>query len=199
MSTAKKAFALVSSCILLSGCGSTKPEQADKAHKIIPGISLGMTKEKVFEIFGEDCIHTEDYRDYSYKNNVEYVYSVDKLDVFDIDIKTQIFFEFENDNKLVCYGYHIGRTGDYYDSVFPYSESELIEAYDSILEDLTEWYGKSSSDSDYSSNGVLNENSWENEYGSIWFVVGVNMWSDSSPISYEKGVNEIVLSCSVAQ
>lgn len=199
MNTAKRIFALVSSCMILSGCSSTKPEQEDKAHEIIPGISLGMTKEEVFEIFGDDCIYTEDHRDYGFKDNVEYGYSIDKVDVFDIDIKTQVFFEFENDDKLVCYGYHIGRTGDYYDSVFPYSESELTEAYDKILEDLTEWYGNGSSDSNSYSNGILNENSWENEYGSIWFIVGVNMWSDGSPVSYVKGVNEIVLSCSVPQ
>ena len=198
MNTAKRIFTLVGSCMLLSGCGSTKPEQEDKAHEIIPGISLGMKKEEVFEIFGDNYIYTEDHRNYGYKNNVEYGYSIDKVDVFGVDIKTQMFFEFENNDKLVCYGYHIGRTGDYYDSVYPYSKSELTEAYDKIFEDLTEWYGSQSTGLEASYNiGILNENSWENEYGSIWFIVGVNMWSDTSPVSYEKGVNEIVLSCSV--
>ena len=92
MNTAKRIFALVGSCMILSGCGSTKPEQEDKAHEIIPGISLGMKKEEVFELFGNDYIYIEDHIDYGYKNNVEYGYSIDKVDVFGVDIKTQMFF-----------------------------------------------------------------------------------------------------------
>ncbi len=193
----KKLLAVFGAFIILSGCSQRKPETED--HKeIIPGITLGMTKEDVFQIYGEDCLYIEDYREYSYKNNVEYGYSLDKVDVFDIDMKTQMFFEFENDDKLVCYGYHIGRIGDYNDSSYPYSENELIEAYDKIYADLTEWYGDGlAAENTY--DNTLKENSWKNEYGSIWFVVGVNMWSDGEPVSYEKGVNEIVLSCAVSE
>lgn len=193
----KKLLAVFGAFIILSGCSQKNSETEDN-REIIPGITLGMTKEDVFQIYGEDYLYIEDYREYSYKNNVEYGYSLDKVDVFDIDMKTQMFFEFENDDKLVCYGYHIGRVGDYNDSSYPYSENELIEAYDKIYADLTEWYGESP-DAENTYDNTLKENSWKNEYGSIWFIVGVNMWSDGEPVSYEKGVNEIVLSCAVSE
>lgn len=191
----KKLSAIFISCIILFGCSQKNPEP--EKHEIISGISLGMTKEEVFEVYGDNYIYNEER--YTYGNTVEYGYSVDRVDVFDMDIQTQVFFEFENDDKLTCYGYHIGRIGDYYDSSFPYSENELVEAYDKIYEKLTEWYGDSSGAETSYNNGKIKENSWENEQGSIWFVVGVNMWSDGEPVSYEKGVNEIVLSCSVSE
>lgn len=194
----KKMLAVFGAFIILSGCSQKKSETEDN-KEIIPGITLGMTKEDVFKIYGDDHIYVEDYRGYGYKNNVEYGYSLDRVDVFDIDLKTQVFFEFENDDKLVCYGYHIGRIGDYSDSSYPYSENELIEAYDKIYSDLTEWYGDGSVAENIPDDGKLKENSWENDYGSIWFIVGVNMWAHSEPVSYEKGVNEIVLSCSVSE
>ena len=68
-----------------------------------------MKKEEVFEIFGNDCIYIEDHMDYGYKNNVEYGYSIDKVDVFGVDIKTQMFFEFENDDKLIWISYRKNR------------------------------------------------------------------------------------------
>lgn len=188
--------ALLSIHIILSGCSKQNPESEN--HGIITGISLGMTKEEVFEIYGDNYSYTEDLRDYG-KNTVEYGYSVDKVDIFDTDIETQVFFEFEDDEKLTCYGYHIGRTGDYYDSSFPYSENELVEAYDKIYEKLTEWYGNSSGIEIVDGDGKIKENSWKNEQGLLWFIVGVNMWAVTEPVSYEKGVNEIVLSCSVSE
>lgn len=181
-------------CIMLIGCSQQKSEN----KKIISGISLGMTKEEVFEIYGDNYIYNEER--YNDKNTVEYGYSLDRLDIFDVDMKTQVFFEFENDETLVCYGYHIGRTGDYYDSTYPYPEKELTESYDKICKILTEWYGTSISNTEnYADDGVLNENSWKNEEGSVWFVVGINMWAITEPVSYEKGVNEILLSCAVSE
>ncbi len=182
--------------VLLSGCAEN-PEPDDNKG-IITGISLGMTKEEVFEVYGSNYSYTEDLRDYC-KNTVEYGYDTDKVDVFDVDMKTQVFFEFEDDEKLTCYGYHIGRTGEYNDSSFPYSENELVENYDRIYEKLTEWYGNSSDTETNSDDGIIKKNIWESEQGEIWFVVGVNMWAAGEPVSYEKGVNEIVLSCSVSE
>lgn len=190
MNTGNKILAVSCIFMIFSGCS-----QKNNSREIINGISLGMTKEEVFEIYGDNYIYDEE----TYKNTVEYGYSLERADVFDVDIETQVFFEFSTDNKLICYGYHIGRTGDYYDSDFPYSENELVGAYDKIYEKLSEWYGESSVEENaYSDSGIIKNNSWKNEQGSVWFVVGVNMWSDSEPASYEKGVNEIVLSCSVS-
>lgn len=199
MNILKKLFAISGVLVILSGCSQKESESGNK--EIIPEISIGMTKEEVYEIYGEDYAYCEDHRELGYKDTVEYGYSIDRVDTFNIDIETQMFFEFENDEKLVCYGYHIGRTGDYYDSIYPYSESELTEAYNAIYSNLTEWYGDSESGSEYSDQGILHENSWENEHGLIWFIVGVNMWSydNTPPEIYEKGVNEIVLSCSAPE
>ena len=195
----KKLLAVFSSFILLSGCGQVDPEPEEQKNELIPGISLGMTKEEVFRTYGDDYTYNYDYRDDGSKNTVEYGYSTDKPDVFDINIDTQVIFEFEDDDKLVCYGYHIGRTGDYNDSRYPYSQDELTEAYDKIYEELSEWYGSSTSDEELAEYGVLNNNTWETEEGSVWFIVGVNMWSTYTPDAYEKGVNEIDLSCSAAK
>lgn len=184
--------ALLSISIILSGCSKQNPKLEN--HEIINGISLGMTKEEVFEVYGDSYIYSEE----TYKNTVEYGYSLEKIDMFDVDIQTQVFFEFDKE-KLICYGYHIGRTGDYYDSSFPYSENELVEAYDKIYEKLTEWYGNSSGTEVVDGDGKIKENLWETEQGSLWFIVGVNMWAVTEPVNYEKGVNEIVLSCSVLE
>lgn len=194
----KRLPALFIACIILSGCSMKNPEPEKSSKEIITGISLGMTKEEVFEVYGDNYSYTEDLKDYG-KNTVEYGYDIDKVDVFDVDMKTQVFFEFEDDEKLTCYGYHIGRTGEYHDSSFPYSENELVETYDKIYEKLTEWYGNNSDTETYSDDGVIKKNLWKNEQGEIWFVVGVNMWATGEPVSYEKGVNEIVLSCSVSE
>lgn len=190
--------ALSGICIMLSGCSKQNPESENQ--QIITGISLGMTKEEVFEVYGDNYSYTEDRRDYGYKATVEYGYDIDKVDVFDVDMKTQMFFEFENDETLVCYGYHIGRIGDYFDSSYPYSENELIENYDRIYEKLTEWYGESTSQPEkYADEGITRENSWQNEEGLLWFITGINMWHYGEPESYEKGCNEILVSCEVSE
>ncbi len=191
----KRLSALFVVCIILSGCNLKKPEPQKNNMEIISGISPGMTKEEVFEIYGNNYSYNEEFTDY--KNTVEYVYDIDKVDIFDIDMKTQMFFEFEDDEKLVYYGYHIGRIGDYYDSSFPYSKNELVETYDKIYEKLVGLYGSNSDTEVTDDTGIIKENLWKTKQGSIWFIVGVNMWAIDEPVSYEKGVNEIVLSCSV--
>lgn len=158
-----------------------------------------MTKEEVFEVYGNNYNYTEDFRDYGYKDTVKYGYDIDKIDIFDVDMKTQVFFEFKDDEKLVCYGYHIGRIDDYNDSVYPYSENELTENYDRIYKKLTEWYGEGTISHEYEDSNILKENSWGNEQSSIWLITGVNMWAIDEPVQYEKGCNEILLSCTVSE
>lgn len=185
-----KISAALCTLLILSGCSGE-----EKNQQIIPDISLGMTKDEVFKVVGSDYLYKEDNSVYGYKNTMEYGYSMDKLDAFDVDIQTQMFFEFENDDKLVTYGYHIGRTGGFNESVYPYEESELTDAYDKIYKQLSDRYGEGTSSEANSDYGVIKENSWEHDEEEIWCVVGVNMWAVDEPESYEKGVNEIVLSC----
>lgn len=181
-------------CTLLSGC-----EKSDDIKKtdIFSEISLGMTSEEVFEIAGSDYTHKEEYE--TYKNTVEYDYVLDRIDAFDVDITGQMFFEFSQNDELICFGYHIGQAGDPDAWEYPYSEDELTAAYDSIYSQLSEKYGNGTpGDGSYDSLGVLKENLWDMEDGSLWFIVGVNMWNDAAPEQYEKGVNEILLSYSVS-
>lgn len=189
---------------LLSGCNMEDTEDTD-VKEMISGISIGMTKEEVFatvEAMGADYAYCEDYMyDYEYKSTVEYGYYLDNITVFDIDIDmtAQLFLEFQDDETLVCYGYHIGGTGEYDNLSYPYSEQELLEAYDSIYSQLYAWYGESDSSSEYAEYGVIKENSWDSETDTIWFIVGTNLWADTEPDRYENGVNEIVLSCSALE
>lgn len=203
MKVNKKLFAVTSLFMitnLLSGCNM---EDTD-VKEMISGISIGMTKDEVLaiaEAMGADYAYSEDNRTYGYKNTVEYGYYLDKITVFDIDIDmtAQLFLEFQDDETLVCYGCHIGGTGEYDNLSYPYSEQELLEAYDSIYSQLHDWYGESDSSSEYAEYGVIKENSWYSETDTIWFIVGTNLWADTEPDSYENGVNEIVLSCSALE
>lgn len=192
------AVVIVCIAVIIALCFGNSQDNSD-TKEIIPDISIGMTKEEVFEIAGADYTYSQDNRGYEYKNTVEYGYLLDSIDIFDIAMPAQMFFEFENDTTLVCYGYHIGGTGDYDALCYPYSEIELLDAYDNLYPCLCEWYGESSSVSDNAEYGVIKENSWENESGMIWLIVGVNLWSDTVPDAYENGINEIVLSCSAPE
>ena len=172
--------------------------------EMISGISIGMTKDEVLaiaETMGADYAYSEDNRTYGYKNTVEYGYYLDKITVFDIDIDmtAQLFLEFQDDETLVCYGCHIGGTGEYDNLSYPYSEEELLETYDNIYSQLHDWYGESVVFSDKAEYGVIKENSWYSETDTIWFIVGTNLWADTKPDHYEDGVNEIVLSCSALE
>ena len=86
-----------------------------------------------------------------------------------------MFVEFDLETGLlVNYGYALGRLGTMDNREYPYSEHQLKEAYDKIYAVMTDWYGN------------------------VRAVYGVNLRNYSAtPESYEKGINEIVLSCSV--
>ncbi len=106
-----------------------------------------------------------------------------------------MFVEFDiKTDKLVNYGYALGRLGTADERVYPYSEDDLKEAYDIIYSKMVKWYGEATQGSNTSPKA---EYSWETEDGLVWAMYGVNLWTDVPPESYEKGVNELVLSCSV--
>lgn len=205
----KKWFAVTSIFIitnLLSGCNREDTDIINimDIKEIFSNISIGMTKDEVFEIItiepGDSFNQNTEEFGY-YKNSVEYIYYLDKITISDtdIDMTSQLFFEFEDDNTLICYGYHIGGTGDYDSQSYPYSETKLTGAYDVIYSNLCDWYGESISSSDFAEYGVIKENFWNRETDLLWFIVGTNLWADTEPARYEDGVNEIVLSCSASE
>ncbi len=110
---------------------------------IIQNLKNGMTSQEVFEILGDDYNYS--YEGYPIENGVSktvYNYNIDNIELFGTDIKSGMFAEISEDDKLVNYGYHIGT---YFDennqNVYPYTESELISEYDNIYNKLSEWYG----------------------------------------------------------
>ncbi len=158
---------------------------------IIPGIKNGMTPEEVFSVVGNDYLY-KFTGSIANPGEITYYYSLDSVSEFDIDMKSEMFFEFSSKGKLCCYGYHIGRVSktDYTDTVYPYSKAQLLEAYDKIFDVLKFRYGKEIKDT-ISYQGVLNKYTWEyTDFGEVWFVVGMDLWMENS------GQNEIILSSS---
>jgi len=196
MHTIRKSLAISAAFMILASASGCSDKKAD-SKEMIPGISIGMTKDEVFKEVGKDYTQSFDNRDIGYKNTVEYDYFIDSVEALDVDMPAQMFFEFEDDDKLVCYGYHIGCKGEPDNLTYPYSESELVSTYDDMYSRLCSWYGGDGvSSTDKEEDNVIKENTWETEEGQIWFIVGVDLWSVFESDVYENGINEIVLSCS---
>lgn len=178
--------------VLFSGC--EKKETQEK--NIIPGIRCGMTSDEVFDIVGskyDNKIETE-----TYKNTAEYEYTIAAGEAFGTDIGGYMFFEFDSvSDTLLTYGYHLGQSGSYEAPTYPHTADELKNAYDTILADISDWYGEGSENRENADLGVLEEYSWQTGYGQVWAIYGTNLWAMSEPEEYENGLNEIVISCSV--
>jgi len=165
---------------------------SDSSEKnIIQNLRNGMTSQEVFEIIGDNYNYS--YEGYPLANGVSktvYNYNIDNIELFGTDIKSCMFVEIAEDDKLVNYGYHIGTYSDENNKdIYPYTQSELISEYDNIYNKLSEWYGEGEEYIDDEYSNILKGYEWHTEYGDIWFIVGTDLWG--SP-----GQNEIVLSCS---
>jgi len=167
----------------------------DNNNNILKGIECGMTVSEVSETISEESVlqsesivPTNDTH-YKYTN----YYNIENISNFNVNMKTLMFTEFafipdsghSDSDMLINYGYHIG---EYYNPEtqkreYPYSESELSEAYYSIYDTLVQQYGEGT---DHSAN---NEVAWDTEYGEIWLTYGMNLFGSD-------GMNKIILSCS---
>ena len=166
-----------------------KTEETEE-KSIISGIRNGMSKKEVFEVLGTDYTDEEE-KTWKYA----YYYPVKSGEVFGTNLNGVMFAEFDiKTDKLINYGYALGRSGTVDERVYPYSEADLKEAYDIIYSKMVTWYGEATQGGSTSPKA---EYSWETEDGLVWAMYGVNLWTDVPPESYEKGVNELVLSCSV--
>lgn len=182
-------MSVVLSGILAVGCSSESPER----KAIIPDIDIGMTSEEVFDVMGRDYDHSAEIA--TYKNTAEYDYILNEDEVFGTGLKGYLFFEFDSQtDKLVTYGYHLGVQGDLQTPVYPYSEEELKSAYSKITGTLIEWYGDGEQKEPDEENGIRDEYIWHVDDKQLWAVYGVNLWAWSEPESYEKGINEIIVS-----
>lgn len=165
--------------------------QNQETKSIINGIRNGMTKDEVFAVIGKDYAYEKEKTTRKHS----YYYIVQSGEVFDTNLEGKMFVEFDLETGLlVNYGYALGRLGTSDDRNYPYSEQQLKEAYDKIYAVMTDWYGESTKGNNSSPKA---EYIWETDIGQIWAIYGVNLWSGYEPPTYEEGVNEIVLSCSV--
>lgn len=194
--TAGIAF-IAAAAVIFYGCEKKEAEKVQEQN-IISGIRTGMTSDEVFGIVGRDYdnkLETE-----TYKKTVEYDYTVEPGEALGTDIGGYMFFEFDSESdKLLTYGYHLGQNGSYDAPAYPHTADELKNTCDIITATLSKWYGEGSQSSENAGYGVLDEYSWQTDSGQVWVMYGVNLWAMSEPAKYEEGLNEIVVSCSVAE
>lgn len=172
--------------LLISGDQEIQSEKS-----IISGIRNGMTKDEVFAVLGREYTDEEEKLTQRYA----YYYPVKSGDVFGTELEGEMFVEFDlKTGLLVNYGYALGRVGTKDDKTYPYTEQQLKEAYDKIYSVMKDWYGEGTKGS---LSGPKAEYTWETDNGQVWAVYGVNLWSANEPETYEKGINELILSCSV--
>ena len=172
--------------LLISGDQEIQSEKS-----IISGIRNGMTKDEVFAVLGREYTDEEEKLTQRYA----YYYPVKSGDVFGTELEGEMFVEFDlKTGLLVNYGYALGRVGTKDDKTYPYIEQQLKEAYDKVYSVMTDWYGEGTKGS---LSGPKAEYTWETDNGQVWAVYGVNLWSANEPETYEKGLNELILSCSV--
>lgn len=167
---------------------TTAAKVTDNEKNINPAVELGDNKDDVLRKFGD----YNDYIDGSAKRSTTYNYLIDGSDVFGVDMKGVMFFEFsDRTDELICYGYRFGNVVTDGRDTFPYSGDELKAAYEKVLDKLTGWYGGSTKESDLV--GIDTEYTVALEDGSeIWSVYGVNMWGENS------GVNELIVSHAIS-
>lgn len=172
--------------LLISGDQEIQSEKS-----IISGIRNGMTKDEVFAVLGREYIDEEEKLTQRYA----YYYPVKSGDVFGTELEGEMFVEFDlKTGLLVNYGYALGRVGTKEDKTYPYTEQQLKEAYDKVYSVMTDWYGEGTKGN---LSGPKAEYTWETDNGQVWAVYGVNLWSANEPETYEKGINKLILSCSV--
>lgn len=172
--------------LLISGDQEIQSEKS-----IISGIRNGMTKDEVFAVLGREYTDEEEKLTQRYA----YYYPVKSGDVFGTELEGEMFVEFDlKTGLLVNYGYALGRVGTKEDKTYPYTEQQLKEAYDKVYSVMTDWYGEGTKGS---LSNPKAEYTWETDNGQVWAVYGVNLWSANEPETYEKGINELILSCSV--
>ncbi|MDD6279802.1 MAG: hypothetical protein PUA81_08480 [Oscillospiraceae bacterium] len=164
---------------------------------IIGGVDKNTTEDEILSIFGSDYIY-EEYNEPGYKETRQYTYNFDNLTVCGINtyMHGSMFFEFNIDGSMRGYGYHLGSvyTNDE-NFIYPYSEDELKSTYDEIYNSLQNTFGDGTYKTGLSDANVFSEYEWDTDNGQLWFVYGVDMWAIEPAKTYEKGINEIILSC----
>ena len=156
-----------------------QPADVSDENNIIPGVALWDSKDDVLARFGECDRTIEGYSNHS----TAYYYNIDGSELFDIDMKGVMFFEFYNKtDELIGYGYGFGEVDNGKNYDYPYSHDELKAAYKKLTGRFIKWYGGEIGESDlYGIEAeylkVLEDNS------EMWAVYGVSMWGADSIIN----------------
>lgn len=157
---------------------------------VLSTMKTGMTEEEALSEFGID--NGFRYEGKYAGADYEYDYSMTTDNIFGTGLKGYMFAEFDtSDQKLICCGYHLGKEGNVESTDFPYSEAELSEAYNKIIQELTAEYGEGTRPEALSGEGVKDEMFWNDGSDQIWAIYGIDLWGADS------GVNEIVVSRSI--
>lgn len=185
----KKIISLVLSLEIISYCSIFNANA--ESRSIIESVKCGMAESEVINILGNDIVYTNDSSTINPdKKDHTNFYNTNKINEFDVDMNSVIITEFSEDNTLKNYGYNIGTHYNTETQKFeyPYSESELLETYDKIYNQLVQWYGEGT-EGNRNIYGAIKEYEWNTQYGEIWFIVGTDLFSSS-------GMNKIIITCS---
>ncbi len=160
-------------------------------------IHIGMTSEEVFSVVGSDYKLSSSRENSQFGTTTEYDYFLNSIDKYDLSLPGYMFFEFDENDALVCYGYQIGVVlpEGTEDAIFPCTEAELDDGYEKILDILIAEYGEGGDNGLAGNYGVKGEHVWNTDFGDIWLAYGINMWGTEEPDTYEKGINQITFSC----
>lgn len=164
---------------------------------LMPGIHLGMTLEEVLSFAGEKYGEPIQVELFDTQGGSGYYYRMD-AEVAGMTVPGYAFFEFDAEKELLdCYGFDLGQTGDFDSPEYPLSEEKLAAIHDAYLSDMISWYGEPD-EPEYQTedDGLRSESAWYNEDGKFWLIYGVNLWAWEEPKQYEKGINEVLVSCS---
>lgn len=170
--------------------GAIKTYDSVDSPAIIDGLKIGMTKDEVFDIIGNDYVYS--FKSDIYVNdNYNYMYNIDRVDAFNLNIPSTMFVVFSN-GVLYNFGYHIGCTyNSEGNTTYTNDIDGLVTAFNNISDVLTGYYGEGTipDAAKYQYQGVIDGKEWDNtDYGEVWMIVGEDLWM------VDGGVNEITLS-----
>lgn len=181
----KKAICLAACALMLCsfwGCKKTQDDvenaQDDLKSGIIPGIALGQTKEEVFAVVGEDS----DVQTFAARG-ITYLYDLDSLGKWGIDMPAVMGFDFDEDGKLYQYYYNLGANAD--GDQLCTDEASLQAAFQALQKQAEQAFGEGTETplmdgqtmQEAAGEGCFGWLSWDTPQGELNVFGGMDMWS----------------------
>ncbi len=179
----KKTICLAACALALCsfwGCKEEKPRE-DMKNGIIPGISLGQTREEVFAVVGED-FSVETYA----AQGVCYLYDLDSLGKWDVDMPAVMGVDFDGDGKLYQYYYNLGANAD--GDPLCTDEEALKAVFHSLQKQAEADFGKGvdtpltddQTMQEAAGDGCFGWLSWDTPQGELNVFGGMDMWQEGN-------------------